>query len=185
MTKICGIDEAGRGPLAGPVVAAAVILPKGFPVSQLKDSKKLSEPRRKKLYYQITSETQYWATGWVWPEEIDRINIHQASLLAMQRAFRGINTKPLKVYVDGAFKPALDCPTEAVIKGDNLIPVIMAASIIAKCTRDLWMERYSRIAPEYLYEKHKGYPTKIHRERIKIWGLSPIQRKTFRSGVFV
>ena len=178
---ICGIDEAGRGPLAGPVTAAAVILPADFPVTILRDSKKLTPKRREYLCCLILQKAKTWATGWAWPEEIDRLNIHYASLLAMQRAFRSLNLKPDLVLVDGRFAPAIASACRAIIKGDTQVPEIMAASIIAKVQRDLWMERYSRIEPAYHFEEHKGYPTARHKKLIRTLGDSAIQRQSFKS----
>jgi ribonuclease HII len=177
---ICGIDEAGRGPLAGPVTAAAVILPVDFPATILNDSKKLTTKRRQYLCCLILQKARTWATGWAWPEEIDRLNIHYASLLAMQRAFRSLDLKPDLVLVDGRFTPAIASTCRAVIKGDTLVPEIMAASIIAKVQRDLWMERYSRIEPAYRFEEHKGYPTAMHKKLIRTLGDSAIQRQSFK-----
>lgn len=186
MTTIeyCGIDEAGRGPLAGPVTAAAVILPAAFPIELLDDSKKLSPAKRNIALKEILSSCSY-GVGWVWPEEIDRINIHNASLLAMKRAFEAIDQKTRKlvkiVQVDGKFSPKLDHPRiEAIIRGDQTHPHIQAASILAKETRDRWMIRYSWIEPAWHFEQHKGYPTKLHRELCRRYGLSEIHRKSFR-----
>jgi ribonuclease HII len=175
---LCGIDEAGRGPLAGPVSAAAVILPIGFPISILDDSKKLKPKERKELFYFITANSQ-WAHAWAWPSEIDRINIHAATLLAMKRAFDGLAIKPNKVIVDGKFCPEIPCICEALIKADAQIPEVMAASIIAKYLRDVHMERMDWLYPEYGYAQHKGYPTKAHREICRRIGPSPIQRMSF------
>jgi ribonuclease HII len=179
MNYLCGIDEAGRGPIAGPVVAGAVILPQGFPVTILRDSKMLLPKKRKEISLLIRKLAISWATGWVWPSEIDRLNIHRAVLLAMKRAMHHLSIKPHRVVIDGMFTPLLHLPCKAIKKGDTCIPEIMAASIIAKTLRDNWMERYSRIEPLYEFEKHKGYPTKRHRQLVKIHGLSPIHRRSF------
>ncbi|MCL2293540.1 MAG: ribonuclease HII [Spirochaetes bacterium] len=193
---ICGIDEAGRGPLAGPVTAAAVVLPRDFPKEILKDSKKLSPTARKEICLLIMQKCSY-GVGWAWPLEIDTLNIHHATLLAMQRAFAELKAgfaqgsqppdtgfAPEKIditLVDGLFIPQIDCKAEAVVKGDNKVDEIKAASIIAKTVRDLWMLRYSWIEPAYLFEKHKGYPTPAHKQIIKEIGFSPIHRKTFKA----
>lgn len=177
---ICGIDEAGRGPIAGPLTSAAVILPEDFPTGMLDDSKKLSPKVREAAAHLIRERAMAWSAGWVWPEEIDRLNIHRATLLAMMRAFRALALRPELVLVDGRFTPPLPVPCRAVIRGDSKFPQIMAASIIAKTERDRWMERYARIEPLYCFEKHKGYPTKAHREIVRRLGISPIHRKSFR-----
>jgi len=183
MSTICGIDEAGRGPLAGPVTAAAVVLTEDFPKEILKDSKKLSPKIRKEICMLLLQKCSY-GVGWAWPLEIDTINIHNATLLAMKRAFeelkRGFEPKKITLtLVDGLFIPEIDCKAEAIVKGDDKIDEIKAASIIAKTVRDCWMIRYSWIESDYLFEKHKGYPTAIHREIIKKIGFSAIHRKSF------
>jgi len=183
MQIICGIDEAGRGPLAGPVVAAAVILPKDFPLEILDDSKKLSPQERACASFIIRKNASAVSTGWAWPEEIDRINIHRATLLAMYRALISLSIKPDIIKVDGLYVPLTPIKAKAYVKGDTYIPEIQAASIIAKTTRDLWMVRYSRIEPRYFFEKNKGYPTLKHRIQIKRYGISPIHRKSFRFNV--
>jgi len=180
---ICGIDEAGRGPLAGPVCAAAVILGKLINRDALKDSKQLSAGRRERIAAHIISEAAAVGVGWAWPEEIDRINIHHASLLAMQRAFEAIpSDSPLvsMVLVDGKFTPPLPQPAEAIVKGDATVPEISAASIVAKVARDRWMLRYSWIESKWSFETHKGYPTVKHRELCRLHGLSPIHRRSFK-----
>jgi ribonuclease HII len=177
---ICGIDEAGRGPLAGPVTAGAVILGAGFPVEILADSKALSPDRRERAARIIRERARAFAVGWAWPEEIDRYNIHCATLLAMARAVRDLGMAPELAYVDGKFAPAVNVPCRTVVKGDTMIPEIMAASIIAKTARDRWMVRYGRIEPAYLFEVHKGYPTAVHRELVKKLGPSAIHRRSFR-----
>ena len=182
MSTLCGIDEAGRGPLAGPVTAGAVVLPEGFPTDQLADSKKLSPTARDRVAALVFEEAVHWHVGWVWPEEIDRINIHRASLLAMRRAFAGIPGQVDIVLVDGRFAPALGAECYAIVRGDGIVPEIMAASIIAKVSRDRWMTRYSWIEPRYEFERHKGYPTARHRSICAAIGLSPIHRKSFRIG---
>ena len=177
---VCGIDEAGRGPLAGPVTAAAVILSADFPFYILDDSKALSEKKRVYAARIIIEEAVDYALGWVWPGEIDKINIHNASLLAMKRAFDLMHVRPEQVFVDGKFSPELSVPVQAVVKGDIKIREIQAASILAKTARDRWMIRYSWIDNRYSFEKHKGYPTKLHRQRCLAIGLSPIHRRSFR-----
>ncbi len=180
MGLLCGIDEAGRGPLAGPVTAAAVILPATFPVEILADSKAMSPRARDAAAAVIRMECVGFGIGWVWHYEIDRMNIHHASLLAMTRAFRCLRIVPDEVVVDGLHLPPLPCPGRAVVGGDHLIPEIMAASILAKTARDRWMVRHSWLEPGYLYEKHKGYPTKEHRALCRALGASSIQRMSFR-----
>lgn len=175
---VCGIDEAGRGPIAGPLTAAAVILPPDFPIEVLRDSKKTTELQRKKLFPLIYTQS-VCSVSWVWPEEIDRINIHQAALLGMQRAFHSLSQQPDTVLVDGKFTPGLPVPCEAVIKGDDKIPEIQAASILAKYARDQWMIRWSWLEQQYDFDKHKGYPTRHHRNQCKVHGLSEIHRKSF------
>ena len=179
---VCGIDEAGRGPLAGPVCAAAVILPQNFPLEILDDSKKLSPAKREKAETVICSEALAWGVGWASAAEIDEINIHKASLLAMKRAFEAIKFPSgyeIRAVADGLFVPDIPVPCEALVKADSKVPAVMAASILAKTARDRLMEHYAVLYPQYGYEKHKGYPTKAHREAILRWGPSPIQRMSF------
>ncbi|GHV74552.1 ribonuclease HII [Spirochaetia bacterium] len=184
---ICGLDEAGRGPLAGPVCAAAVVLPKNFPRNLLGDSKALSETKREAARTAIMEGALAWGIGWATHEEIDDINILQASLLAMKRAFEAmltaypaLDTTALEAIVDGLYVPAIPIPCKALVKADAQIPEVMAASILAKTARDREMVRYAALYPQYGYEKHKGYPTKAHREAILRFGPSPIQRLNFR-----
>lgn len=164
--------------MAGPVTAAAVVLPRGFDGSILADSKRLSARQRERAADIIMGNAQ-WGVGWSWPEEIDRINIHNATLLAMQRAFRNLHAEVDRVLVDGLFTPAIPVRCDAVVKGDATVPEIMAASIIAKVSRDRWMERYSWIEPDYGFDKHKGYPTAAHRLICLRIGLSAIHRKSY------
>lgn len=178
---VAGADEAGRGPLAGPVVAAAVMLPEDFPISILGDSKALSEKERLEAE-RIIREKAIYSICAVSHKVIDKINILNASLLAMARCY-----KKLKAYnhidlllVDGNKTPDVDCRVEAIVKGDAKIPEIMAASILAKNERDRIMDLADKKWPMYGYKKHKGYPTKAHYEAIKKYGLSPISRLTFR-----
>ena len=179
MILTAGIDEAGRGPLAGPVTAAAVILPEDFDTSILNDSKKLSERRREAAAHEIISRAVSCSVGWVWPAEIDRMNIHNASLLAMSRAAEGLSALPALFLVDGKFTPQLPAEARAVIRGDASVHCIMAASILAKTARDRWMIRYSWIEPQYDFDRHKGYPTRRHAELIRAHGYSLIHRKSF------
>ncbi|MDR2900748.1 MAG: ribonuclease HII [Treponema sp.] len=183
MPLICGLDEAGRGPLAGPVCAAAVILPEDFPFDLLNDSKKLSEAKRNKALPIILENAIAYGIGWASPAEIDEINILQASLLAMKRAFFAMeNLDPsieIEAITDGLYVPDIPVKCSAMVKADAKVPAVMAASILAKTARDRVMERYSWIYPEYGYEKHKGYPTKDHYARIAQYGVSPIQRHSF------
>lgn len=176
---LCGIDEAGRGPLCGPVVAGAVILPDDFDVSALNDSKKLSEAKREKLYEQITASC-LWGVGIATPEEIDAYNILNATYLAMCRAVEGLQQKPTFALVDGNRIPkGLTVPSLAVVKGDAKCPSISAASVIAKVTRDRMMKKLALQYPQYELEKHKGYPTKEHYRKILEHGIAPIYRKSF------
>jgi ribonuclease HII len=181
---ICGIDEAGRGPLAGPVCAAAVILPPDFPLELLGDSKKLKPALREKARLVIERQALAWGIGWASPGEIDRINILKASLLAMKRAFQQLAGRfPLppgtEAVIDGLYAPALPIPAFPMVKADGKVPQVMAASILAKTSRDRLMDRYALLYPQYGYERHKGYPTKAHREAVLRYGPSPIQRLTF------
>jgi len=175
---VCGIDEAGRGPLAGPVSAAAVILPDGFPLGLLDDSKALSEKARNLAFEAIVTEA-LWANEWAWPAEIDRLNILGATMLAMSRAFFRLGVRPDIVIVDGTRTPDIPCAREAMVKADARVPAVMAASIIAKVSRDRLMERYDWLYPEYGYARHKGYPTAAHRAACRELGPSPIQRMSF------
>ncbi|GHV96125.1 ribonuclease HII [Spirochaetia bacterium] len=225
---ICGIDEAGRGPLAGPVCAAAVILSDDFPTEILNDSKKLSVAKRDEARRLICAKALAWGVGWASHTEIDEINILQASLLAMKRAFEqtfkfeylpncaqvpqvetpaDIVGQPwpqamtaetpfgmplaapllavppsagLSAIVDGLYTPDISIPCEALVKADAKVPEVMAASILAKTARDRLMDYYGRLYPGYGYEKHKGYPTRAHRELVLRLGPSPIQRMSFR-----
>ena len=183
---ICGIDEAGRGPLAGPVCAASVILPDDFDVSLLNDSKKLSAKRRELAMREIYLHAIAWGIGWASPAEIDSINILRASLLAMKRAYEVMQEKEsvskaaIEVIVDGLFSPDISAKScRAVPKADGRYPAVMAASILAKTARDRMMVRYSWLYPEYGYERHKGYPTATHIRALEENGPSPIQRNSF------
>jgi ribonuclease HII len=175
-----GVDEAGRGPIAGPVTAAVVILPRGFPLEILDDSKALSRLQRETAAAVIREKALSWGIGWASHEEIDALNILQATLLAMSRAIEVMAIKPDTLVVDGLFCPACGIPATAVAHGDSLVPEIMAASILAKTARDAWMEDYALQEPQYLFEKHKGYPTAEHRSLVLRLGPSRIQRRSFR-----
>ncbi len=177
--RIAGVDEAGRGPLAGPVVAAAVILPPGCRLEGLADSKKLTAARREALAVAIREQAIAWALGRAEPDEIDRINILQASLLAMQRAVAALAVRPDRVLVDGNRCPAFDCPAEAVIKGDATVPVISAASILAKVARDAEMAELDARYPQYQFARHKGYPTRAHLDALAEHGVSEVHRRSF------
>lgn len=175
-----GVDEAGRGPLAGPVVAAAVILPEGPALEGIDDSKKLSHLRRKAMLERITNTAISFAIGIVEPERIDEINILRASLLAMELSVNNLDTKPDFLLIDGNQRTSLLIPQNTIIKGDSRCCSIAAASILAKVTRDSIMEKYDDLYPEYNFKKHKGYPTKEHLEAIRKFGPCPIHRRTFR-----
>ncbi len=177
---ICGVDEAGRGPLAGPVYAAAVILGPDFDSEGLRDSKKLSESRRYTLAAHIKKNALAWSLGICSASEIDELNIHQATLLAMRRAIEGLNGyTSIKIQVDGLFCPEVNFPCEAIVKGDDKIAEISAASIIAKTERDLKMFEIDKVYPAYQFRKHKGYPTKLHIEMIKREGICEYHRKSY------
>jgi ribonuclease HII len=177
---IAGIDEAGRGPLAGPVVSAAVILPVTFRDSEITDSKKLSPQKRQLLYDVIYAQAVSIGIGIVDPIEIDRINILQASLLAMAMAAENLDPRPDYLLIDGIFPISTDLPQQPIAKGDALSISIAAASIIAKVTRDRLMQKYHYYYPQFDFPKHKGYPTRAHREAIRKYGYCPIHRKTFK-----
>ncbi len=176
---IVGVDEVGRGPLAGPVVAAAVILDPNNPIEGLADSKKLTEKRREVLFDEIKQKALAWSIARAEPQEIDEINILQASLLAMSRAVAGLPTKPDHALVDGNKLPKLDCTAEAIVKGDSKIPAISAASILAKVARDREMAEMDEVYPGYNFAKHSGYPTKAHIAALQERGISPIHRLSF------
>jgi len=181
MTLICGIDEAGRGPLCGPVYASAVILDSDLVINNLKDSKKLSKKNRDILYNEIKSKAVDYAYATASVEEIDKINILQASLLAMKRAFNLLSTKPDFIYIDGLYCPDIKLlPMEAVVRGDSLIKAISAASVIAKVERDKHMVQLDQDYPEYNLKKHKGYPTKEHLQLISQHGINKIYRLSFK-----
>jgi ribonuclease HII len=174
-----GVDEAGRGPLAGPVVAAAVILPEECQINGLNDSKKLSPQKRETLFHQIKRLAIVTGVGIVEADEIDRINILRATLLAMETAVTNLTPRPDYLLIDGNIRTSLLIPQETVVRGDSRCFSIAAASIIAKVIRDSIMDDYHNIYPEYNFNKHKGYPTKEHLDSLKKFGPCPIHRKTF------
>ena len=177
---IAGIDEADRGPLAGPVVSAAVVLPETFSIDDVDDSKKLTPKKRAALFPRIQGAALAVGVGIVGPETIDTINILQAALLSMAKAVENLLIQPDYLLIDGPFPIPLNMPQKTLTKGDSLSISIAAASIVAKVTRDRIMVDFDRTYPEYGFSKHKGYPTKTHREAIRKFGCSPIHRKTFK-----
>jgi ribonuclease HII len=177
--QIAGVDEAGRGPLAGPVVAAAVILRPGQLIDGLTDSKALSARRREGLADEIRSRAHAWALGRAEVEEIDALNILQASLLAMARAVAALPQLPDEILVDGIHLPGVGCPARAVVGGDASIPVISAASILAKVARDAEMQALDAVFPQYGFGRHKGYPTPEHVAALRRHGACPVHRRSF------
>lgn len=176
---VCGVDEAGRGPLAGDVYAAAVILPRGLMIDGLNDSKKLSEKKREALFDEITAKAAAYCVATASVEEIDSLNILQATFLAMRRAVEGLQIRPDFVLIDGNQKPHTGIAEETVVKGDACCASIAAASILAKVSRDRYMKELAVQYPQYAFEKHKGYGTKEHYARLDAYGVSPVHRKTF------
>jgi ribonuclease HII len=176
---LCGVDEAGRGPLAGPVCAAAVILPKELVIPGLNDSKKLSDKRRRELYDIITQQAVSYGIAFATAEEIDEINILQATFLAMERAMAQLDPKPELALIDGNRAKDFGLPVQTIVKGDSLSASIAAASILAKVTRDRYMEELAEQYPRYGFEVHKGYPTKRHYAAIAEFGPCPAHRRTF------
>ena len=176
---VAGVDEAGRGPLAGPVVAAAVILDDLHPIKGLADSKKLSPRRREQLYDEIRAKALCCSIAEASVDEIDRLNILQATMLAMRRAVEGLRLKPAKVLVDGNRLPTLAVLAEAIVKGDVTVPAISAASILAKVHRDRWCLEVHAQYPQYGFDAHKGYGTAIHLAALQAHGATPLHRKTF------
>lgn len=176
---VCGVDEAGRGPLAGPVHAAAVILPKGKIIEGVNDSKKLSEKKREALFDKIKEEALAYCIGVATPQEIDELNILQATFLAMKRAVEGLDIHPQLALIDGNKTPHLNIAMQAIVKGDSKSASIAAASILAKVSRDRYMLQMAEKYPQYQFEKHKGYPTKLHYEMLDEFGPSDIHRQTF------
>lgn len=177
---IAGVDEAGRGPLAGPVVAAAVILDDRHAIKGLADSKKLSARRREALFDEIRAKALCCSIAQACVEEIDELNILQATLLAMRRAVMGLRLPPKLVLVDGNRLPVLDIRAEAIVKGDDKVPAISAASILAKVTRDRWCLEYHEQFPQYRFDQHKGYGTADHLAALRLHGPCPQHRRTFR-----
>jgi ribonuclease HII len=178
-TTLAGVDEAGRGPLAGPVVAAAVILDVAYPIAGLADSKTLSAARREELAAQIRAHASAWALGTATVEEIDRLNILQATLLAMQRAVHALAITPALVLVDGNCAPRLTCPVRTVVRGDASVKAISAASILAKVARDVMLVDLDSRYPGYGFAGHKGYPTAAHQRALEELGPSPAHRRSF------
>ncbi|WP_431263075.1 ribonuclease HII [Roseateles chitinivorans] len=176
---LCGVDEAGRGPLAGPVVAAAVILDDQHPIKGLNDSKVLSEKKREQLFDEIRAKALCFCIAEATVEEIDRINILQATMLAMRRAVEGLRLKPAHVQVDGNRLPVLRIPAEAIVKGDALVPAISAASILAKVHRDRFCLQMHEQHPEYGFDSHKGYGTKEHLDALRVHGATVWHRQSF------
>ncbi len=176
---ICGVDEAGRGPLAGPVFAAAVILDPRRPIVGLRDSKKISEARRDSLAIEIKNHALAWSIAQCSEAEIDQLNILQASLLAMRRAVEGLGMVPTLALIDGNRCPIMAVRSEAIIKGDDKVPAISAASILAKTARDAALIELHGLYPEYGFDQHKGYPTALHLERLRAHGVSPVHRTSY------
>ncbi len=176
---VCGVDEAGRGPLAGPVVAAAVILDPACPIEGLDDSKKLSAKRRERLAEEIRSRALAWSVAEASIDEIDRINILQASLLAMRRAVEGLPIRPCRAVIDGNRCPDLSCPADAVVGGDGKVAAIAAASILAKTVRDAGMLALHLRYPLYGFDRHMGYPTPAHLQALRLHGVSPVHRRSY------
>lgn len=176
---VCGVDEAGAGPLAGPVYAAAVILPRGLTLPYLNDSKKVTPRRREILFDQICQQAVAYAIAWASEEEIDQINILNARMLAMERAIQNLQPAADFALIDGNYNRGITLTNETVVNGDARSASIAAASILAKVSRDRWMIQLAEQYPQYAFEKHKGYPTKLHYERLRQYGPSPIHRKTF------
>lgn len=177
--SICGVDEAGAGPLAGPVYAAAVILPRGLTLPYLNDSKKVTPRRREILFDQIREQAIAYAIAWADEKEIDEINILNARMLAMDRAIKMLNPAADFALIDGNRNQGIELQNEMVVHGDARSASIAAASILAKVSRDRFMVELAEQYPQYAFEKHKGYPTKLHYQRLRQYGPSPVHRKTF------
>ena len=177
--RVAGVDEAGRGPLAGPVVAAAVVFVDGETIPGIGDSKRLTASRRSRLSLRIRGTAVDWAIGAATAREVDRLNIHNATLLAMRRAILGLRERIDYVYIDGKFYPDIPNPGESVIRGDQNIPVVSAASILAKVSRDRQMVWLDRIYPQYGFSRHKGYPTRFHRSALETLGPTPEHRMSY------
>jgi ribonuclease HII len=176
---ICGVDEAGRGPLAGPVFAAAVILDPARPIRGLRDSKKLTEARREELAIKIKERALSWSIAQCCEEEIDTLNILQATMLAMRRAVEGLHLQPTLALIDGNRCPVMSVRSEAIIQGDDKVKAISAASILAKTARDHALGVLHQTYPQYGFDQHKGYPTAMHLERLTLHGVSPVHRKSY------
>jgi ribonuclease HII len=179
MKLVCGVDEAGRGPLAGPVFAAAVILDAARPIAGIADSKKLAPARREWVAIEIRAHALAWAVASASVEEIDALNILQASLLAMRRAVEKLAVTPQQVLVDGLHCPRVSMPARAVVRGDATVTAIAAASILAKVARDEEMLARHRALPQYGFDRHKGYPTRAHLDALRAHGVSIVHRRTF------
>ena len=180
---VCGVDEAGRGPLAGPVFAGAVILPENYTHEILNDSKKLSEKKRDLVYDDIIRDAVSWSVGMATEQEIDDINILNATFLAMKRAVDGLNIKPDLAFIDGNRYANTGVKEITIVKGDSKCMSVAAASIIAKVSRDRFMQEVDKQYPQYQFSKHKGYGTKLHYEMIEQYGISPVHRKTFLKNI--
>ncbi len=180
---VCGVDEAGRGPLAGPVFAGAVILPENYTHEILNDSKKLSEKKRDLVYDDIIRDAVSWSVGMATEQEIDDINILNATFLAMKRAVDGLNIKPDLAFIDGNRYANTGVKEITIVKGDSKCMSVVAASIIAKVSRDRFMQEVDKQYPQYHFSKHKGYGTKLHYEMIEQYGISPVHRKTFLKNI--
>ena len=176
---VCGVDEAGRGPLAGAVFAAAVILDPANPIQGLRDSKKLSETKRDLLAMQIKEHALAWSIAQCSEAEIDELNILQATMLAMRRAIEGLKVTPTLALIDGNRCPHLAIRAEAIVKGDSKVQAISAASILAKTARDAVCMQMHQQYPQYAFDQHKGYPTALHLERLRAHGVSPLHRKSY------
>ena len=179
LALVCGADEAGAGPLAGAVYAGAVILPFGIHLPGLNDSKKVTPKRRDVLFDLIREQAVAWAVAWADESEIDEINILNARMLAMERAIRQLKPPPEYALIDGNRSKGITVPNETVVKGDERSASIAAASILAKVSRDRYMEEMDKLYPQYEFARHKGYPTKRHKELLRLYGPCPIHRRTF------
>ncbi len=177
--NVCGVDEAGRGPLAGPVCAAAVILPKGLIIEGVNDSKKLTEKKREALFDVICNSALAYSIAFAEVEEIEEVNILRATMNTMKRAVEGLNGKADFAYIDGNSMPPLDIDGECIVKGDAKSMSVACASILAKVSRDRLMLKYAEEYPQYFFEKHKGYGTKVHVEALREYGPCPIHRMSF------
>ena len=179
LSPLCGVDEAGRGPLAGPVYAAAVILPRGCIIEGLNDSKKLTEKKREALFDEICTKALAFGVARAEVEEIEELNILNATYLAMNRALASLSIRPALALIDGNRSTGIETPNRCIVKGDARCADIAAASILAKVSRDRYMLEMARLYPDYAFEQHKGYGTKLHYERLREFGPSPIHRLSF------